>query len=275
MAAVEAHESALFARLLGGLAELDHVTLYGKAARRAPTAFFSVAGVTPRAVAEELAARLAELDRLAPQAGEAAALAEERALLGAAEKTLAEISQARDLLDGEGLAGRLGQALRALERARSRLDGLGAGPASVAAGRIAAACEALDRTLIEAGEAAVAVDAAAEAFDLDPFAILAWRGRGRDELLGALRLTGREDDEPARPLIDVTDRPLAECIADFWSPGMSVQRLRALPPVPAAPPDLLLRTFEPPQLQVRNNDLITLLGPAYHRLAVPDEPADG
>jgi cysteine desulfurase family protein (TIGR01976 family) len=57
MAAVEAYESALFARLLGGLAELDRVTLYGKAARRAPTAFFSVAGVAPRAVAEYLAAR--------------------------------------------------------------------------------------------------------------------------------------------------------------------------------------------------------------------------
>jgi cysteine desulfurase family protein (TIGR01976 family) len=57
MAAVEAYESALFARMLGGLAELDRVTLYGKAARRAPTAFFSVAGVTPRAVAEHLAAR--------------------------------------------------------------------------------------------------------------------------------------------------------------------------------------------------------------------------
>ena len=57
MAAVEAYESALFARLLGGLAELDHVTLYGKAARRAPTAFFSVAGAAPRAVAEHLAAR--------------------------------------------------------------------------------------------------------------------------------------------------------------------------------------------------------------------------
>jgi cysteine desulfurase family protein (TIGR01976 family) len=57
MAAVEAHEAELFARLLGGLAELDRVTLYGKAARRAPTAFFSVAGVTPRAVAEHLAAR--------------------------------------------------------------------------------------------------------------------------------------------------------------------------------------------------------------------------
>jgi cysteine desulfurase family protein (TIGR01976 family) len=57
MAAVEAHEAELFARLLGGLAELDRVTLYGKAARRAPTAFFSVAGVTPRAVAGHLAAR--------------------------------------------------------------------------------------------------------------------------------------------------------------------------------------------------------------------------
>jgi uncharacterized Zn finger protein len=124
----------------------------------------------------------------------------------------------------------------------------------------------------------------AEAFDLDPFGILAWRGRGRDELLGALRLTGREDDEPARPLIDVTDRPLAECIADFWSPGMSVQRLRALPPVPAAAPDLLLRTLEPPPVQVRNTDLAALLAPAYDRLAAAaaagaasaaDQPADG
>ncbi|MCW2897555.1 MAG: hypothetical protein JWO75_7044 [Actinomycetia bacterium] len=57
MAAVEAYEAALFARLAGGLAKLDRVTLYGKAARRAPTAFFGVAGVTPRAVAEHLAAR--------------------------------------------------------------------------------------------------------------------------------------------------------------------------------------------------------------------------
>jgi selenocysteine lyase/cysteine desulfurase len=57
MAAVEAYESALFARLLGGLGKLDRVTMYGRAARRAPTAFFSVAGVAPRAVAEHLAAR--------------------------------------------------------------------------------------------------------------------------------------------------------------------------------------------------------------------------
>jgi cysteine desulfurase family protein (TIGR01976 family) len=57
MAAVEAHESALFARLFDGLAGMGHVTLYGKAARRAPTAFFTVAGMTPRAVAAYLAER--------------------------------------------------------------------------------------------------------------------------------------------------------------------------------------------------------------------------
>jgi uncharacterized Zn finger protein len=108
----------------------------------------------------------------------------------------------------------------------------------------------------------------AEAFDLDPFGILAWRGRGREDLLASLRLTGTEA-EAARPLIDVTDRPLAECMADFWSAGMSSSRLRALPPAPATAPDLLLRTFEPPRVLVRGLDLLTVLTPAYERLAEP------
>jgi selenocysteine lyase/cysteine desulfurase len=37
---------------------MDHVTLYGDAARRAPTAYFNVAGRTPRAVAERMTARM-------------------------------------------------------------------------------------------------------------------------------------------------------------------------------------------------------------------------
>jgi selenocysteine lyase/cysteine desulfurase len=57
MAAVEEYETRLFARLLGGLGAMEHVTLYGRAARRAPTAFFTVAGHSPRQVAELLAAR--------------------------------------------------------------------------------------------------------------------------------------------------------------------------------------------------------------------------
>jgi cysteine desulfurase family protein (TIGR01976 family) len=57
MAAVEEYETALFARLLDGLDPMEQVTLYGRAARRTPTAFFTVAGHSPRQVAEHLAAR--------------------------------------------------------------------------------------------------------------------------------------------------------------------------------------------------------------------------
>ncbi len=57
MAAAEAHELALFGVLLDGLESMAQVTTYGKAARRTATAYFTVAGMTPRAVAERLAAR--------------------------------------------------------------------------------------------------------------------------------------------------------------------------------------------------------------------------
>jgi uncharacterized Zn finger protein len=107
----------------------------------------------------------------------------------------------------------------------------------------------------------------AEDFDLDPFGILAWRGRGREDLLAALRLTRADDAGAPRPLIDVTDRPLAECLPDFWSPGLTAARLRALPPAPATAPDLLLRTFEPPGVLIRGTDLTALLTPGYERLA--------
>jgi cysteine desulfurase family protein (TIGR01976 family) len=57
MTAAEAHEQDLFRVLLGGLDAMDHVTTYGKAARRTATAYFTVAGRTPRQVAEHLAGR--------------------------------------------------------------------------------------------------------------------------------------------------------------------------------------------------------------------------
>ena len=57
MAAAESHERRLFAGLLGGLDAMRHVTTYGKAARRTATAYFTVAGRTPRQVAEHLASR--------------------------------------------------------------------------------------------------------------------------------------------------------------------------------------------------------------------------
>ncbi|MFI6600927.1 cysteine desulfurase-like protein [Nonomuraea sp. NPDC050536] len=55
MAAAEAHELALFDVLIEGLQTMPDVTLYGKPARRTATAYFTVAGRTPREVAEHLA----------------------------------------------------------------------------------------------------------------------------------------------------------------------------------------------------------------------------
>lgn len=57
MAAVEAHEAALFARLRDGLAGSDRVVLHGSPARRTPTALFSVDGTAPGDVYRALAER--------------------------------------------------------------------------------------------------------------------------------------------------------------------------------------------------------------------------
>jgi cysteine desulfurase family protein (TIGR01976 family) len=57
MAAAEAHELELFGVLLDGLEAMGRVSTYGKPARRTATVYFTVAGLTPRQVAEHLAAR--------------------------------------------------------------------------------------------------------------------------------------------------------------------------------------------------------------------------
>ncbi len=54
---VRAHEEQLMRQALEGLKAMDHVTLYGDAADRAPTLMFTVAGVHPNAVAKALAER--------------------------------------------------------------------------------------------------------------------------------------------------------------------------------------------------------------------------
>ncbi|MGA0605061.1 DNA repair protein RecN [Phenylobacterium sp. VNQ135] len=115
---------------------------------------------------EELTFRLSELDRLDPKEGEETALAEERALLGSAEKALADIAAAREVFDG--LSAKVASAVRALERARERAVTAGAGADSAAVARVTEASAALDRVLIEAGEAEAAIDAAASAFDFEP-----------------------------------------------------------------------------------------------------------
>jgi uncharacterized Zn finger protein len=112
----------------------------------------------------------------------------------------------------------------------------------------------------------------AERFDDDPFCMLAWRGRGREALLTALRTGGRPAQAPEpRPVLDVPAPPLADGLDTFWAPGLSQARLRALPTSAATAPDLLLRIFEPPPASIGGRDLAAVLTPAYQRLALPQE----
>ena len=130
----------------------------------------------------------------------------------------------------------------------------------------------------------------AEEFDRDPFGMLAWRGKAREELLAALRRIQASGPGPggsgpggevpaggaARAVLDVPAPPLEDCLDGFWSPGLSPARLRALATAPdAGPPDLLLRMFPPPPVQVRGQDLADVLTPAYQRLAADDADDPG
>lgn len=105
----------------------------------------------------------------------------------------------------------------------------------------------------------------AEAFDDDPFRVLAWRGRGREELLAALRATPEPADE-IDPLA-VDEVPLEDRLADFYSSAISLSRLRERPARVTAPPELLLRALDPPPIKVRHIPLTDILRPAYRDLA--------
>jgi uncharacterized Zn finger protein len=131
----------------------------------------------------------------------------------------------------------------------------------------------------------------AEAFDADPFQILHWRGRERQELLARLRdlrsgppkpgrsggpkprsTTPRRRDRAADPgpaptgaamaLADLASPPLAEAVDRFWLPPV---------PLPARPAtldtegDLLLRQLPPPGRALGGPELIEQLRPAYQK----------
>jgi DNA repair protein RecN (Recombination protein N) len=138
-----------------------------RSARERAEALSAAAGRSAEEAAE-LSAHLAELDRLDPREGEEQALADERALLGAAEKTIADIAAAADGFGAGALVQRLGQSLRALERARDRAVAAGAAEGGRPLTHLVEAVDAATRALSETTEAEAAVDAAAEAFEFEP-----------------------------------------------------------------------------------------------------------
>lgn len=107
----------------------------------------------------------------------------------------------------------------------------------------------------------------AEAFDDDPFLVLAWRGRGRDELLAALR--GLPDPVETIDPLAVDEVPLDARLSDFYTPAISLSRLRERPARMTTPPELLLRVLDAPAVRVRHIPLVDLLRPAYRDLADP------
>ncbi|TDD76862.1 SWIM zinc finger family protein [Actinomadura rubrisoli] len=104
----------------------------------------------------------------------------------------------------------------------------------------------------------------AEAFDDDPFLILQWNGRGRDELLAALRRGPAAEPDP----LAMDDEPLTA--AGFWTPPSGLARLRERPPAVPVPPGFVLHLATPPPVRVRRRDLADVLAPAYEALSADD-----
>ena len=117
--------------------------------------------------------------------------------------------------------------------------------------------------------------ALAAAFDVNPFLLLAWRGRDRDRLLrhlGELRSAAKADlpGSPGTPgsprrASPAGERPLAERLDDFWSEGEP----QGAPPRPsevAASAEPAPARLGPSGIVIRGRSLEALLRPAYEAL---------
>ena len=115
----------------------------------------------------------------------------------------------------------------------------------------------------------------AEAFDADPFGMLAWRGKGREDLLAALRRLTGGGPAPRRPAAARSlTSPMPRCRRARRASGRRRSArlgcVRCRQPL-AAPADLLLRSFEPPFITAGGMDLVTLLRPAYLAMTSSDQ----
>ncbi len=144
-----------------------------------------------RAAAERtwLGHALEELDALAPEEGETARLALDRASMQAGERVAESLDSACHQFNKANIEGALANAARAVSRALSAPGLTGDGAGSELAVRIRAACEAIERAVIEANEARAAIELAAAACEFSPAALEASETR-----LFALRAAARKHD---------------------------------------------------------------------------------
>jgi uncharacterized Zn finger protein len=105
----------------------------------------------------------------------------------------------------------------------------------------------------------------AESFDEDPFGILAWRGRTREDLLVNLQAV-RSEGSPAADREGTPDRPLADCLDSYFAPQAGPRA----PSPPVTSPTALLDQLPDAGVTVRGRPLTDLLRPAYLALARGD-----
>jgi uncharacterized Zn finger protein len=114
----------------------------------------------------------------------------------------------------------------------------------------------------------------AEAFDEDPFLLLAFRGRDREALLADLRSRrssgadrGSEDDGSSTT---APAPPLSASLANFWQVGPELSSVNCLPKA-AEVPGAVLRQLPKGVLTLRGREIGDLLDAAYIRLAADAE----
>ncbi|WP_347352699.1 SWIM zinc finger family protein [Intrasporangium sp.] len=101
----------------------------------------------------------------------------------------------------------------------------------------------------------------AESFDDDPFRILEWRGRSREDLLDNLQ-AARSDDPAAAAADARASVPLEACLDRFFALQGLLPRTRE-----AATGSSLLEQLPPVEVTLRGHSLTELLRPAYERPA--------
>ena len=100
----------------------------------------------------------------------------------------------------------------------------------------------------------------AESFDDDPFRILAWRGRPREDLLDHLHAV-RADRSPAADSTECRGVPLEDCLQSYFAVQGDLPRLS--PQVTSG--SSLLDQLPPMDVTLRGSPLTELLRPAYRR----------
>ncbi|SOC05691.1 DNA replication and repair protein RecN [Rhodobacter sp. JA431] len=185
------HRAAL--DLFAGHDGLLAATRSAWAARAAAAKRLSAAQAALAAVKGEedfLRHAVAELEKLAPEPGEEDRLDTQRRVMQAAEKIRSDVARAAQMLGLEGAEGAMRDADRWLQGAADRAEG-----------QLDAPLAALERALIELGEASAGVEAALEAMSFDPRALEAC-----EERLFALRAAARKHGVQPDELADLTQK---------------------------------------------------------------------